>query len=85
MLQTETSPETAGNFNQSSEPTEFTYSVAMPNPKQHLFEVTIRVENWLAEQLDLRMPVWTPGSYLVREYARHIQDFQVIATATEKH
>ena len=21
------------------------------------------------------MPVWTPGSYLVREYARHVQDF----------
>ena len=21
------------------------------------------------------MPVWTPGSYLVREYARHLQDF----------
>jgi predicted metalloprotease with PDZ domain len=23
------------------------------------------------------MPVWTPGSYLVREYARHVQDFAV--------
>lgn len=23
------------------------------------------------------MPVWTPGSYLVREYARHLQNFQV--------
>jgi predicted metalloprotease with PDZ domain len=23
------------------------------------------------------MPVWTPGSYLIREYARHVQDFAV--------
>ena len=22
------------------------------------------------------MPAWTPGSYLVREYARHVQDFE---------
>jgi len=25
--------------------------------------------------LDLKLPVWTPGSYLVREYAKHLQDF----------
>ena len=24
----------------------------------------------------LVMPVWTPGSYLVREFARHVQDFR---------
>src|SRR5438309_668600 len=24
--------------------------------------------------LELVLPVWTPGSYLVREYARHLQD-----------
>ena len=23
------------------------------------------------------MPVWTPGSYLIREYARHVQDMAV--------
>ena len=28
-----------------------------------------------AEQTNLVMPVWTPGSYLVREYERHVQDF----------
>jgi predicted metalloprotease with PDZ domain len=31
----------------------------------------------LPAQIDLVMPVWTPGSYLVREYARHVQDFTV--------
>ena len=28
-------------------------------------------------RLELKMPVWTPGSYLIREYARHVQDFAV--------
>ena len=51
------------------------YQVAMSQPASHLFEVTLQVNNWQSEILDLKMPVWTPGSYLVREYARHIQDF----------
>jgi predicted metalloprotease with PDZ domain len=48
------------------------YVVAMPNPHTHLFEVTARIDHWSWPTLDLKMPVWTPGSYLVREYARHI-------------
>lgn len=27
------------------------------------------------DSIELFMPVWTPGSYLVREYARHVVDF----------
>jgi predicted metalloprotease with PDZ domain len=51
------------------------YQVAMPQPVSHLFEVTVQVSNWQASILDLKMPVWTPGSYLVREYAKNLQDF----------
>ena len=50
------------------------YQVAMSQPASHLFEVTLQINNWQSDVLDLKMPVWTPGSYLVREYARHIQD-----------
>ncbi len=53
------------------------YQVAMPQPESHLFEVTLRVKGWSHNLLDLKMPVWTPGSYLVREYARHLQNFTV--------
>ncbi|MGH2415801.1 MAG: M61 family metallopeptidase, partial [Microcystaceae cyanobacterium] len=52
------------------------YRVAMPQPTSHLFEVTLQVQGWQAPVLDLKMPVWTPGSYLIREYARQIQDFK---------
>lgn len=51
------------------------YQVAMPQPQSHLFEVTLLVENWQEPVLNLKMPVWTPGSYLVREYAKNLQDF----------
>ncbi|MDF5708064.1 MAG: M61 family metallopeptidase [Nostoc sp. S4] len=51
------------------------YSVAMPQPENHLFEVTLQLVNYPWPILDLKLPVWTPGSYLVREYAKNLQDF----------
>ena len=51
------------------------YQVAMSQPESHLFEVTLEVTGWERDFLDLKLPVWTPGSYLVREYAKHVQDF----------
>jgi predicted metalloprotease with PDZ domain len=57
------------------------YHVAMTQPQTHLFEVTLRIQNWQTTILDLKFPVWTPGSYLVREYAKHLQEFSA-QTAT---
>ncbi len=59
------------------------YQVAMSQPTSHLFEVKLVVKGWRSSTLDLKMPVWTPGSYLVREYARHVQDFY--AEDADKH
>jgi predicted metalloprotease with PDZ domain len=52
------------------------YRIAMPEPNTHLFELTLTIANWDKDTLDLKLPVWTPGSYLVREYSKHLQDFQ---------
>jgi predicted metalloprotease with PDZ domain len=56
---------------------EVAYTVSMPRPHTHLFEVAahLRYRNAPPPALDLVMPVWTPGSYLVREFGRHVQDF----------
>ena len=56
---------------------DITFTIAMPRPHTHLFDVEIaikRTANGPAEE-HLVMPVWTPGSYMVREFARHVQDF----------
>ena len=62
----------------------FTYQISIPEPENHLLEVELAIADWsIVEQgefIDLKLPVWTPGSYLVREYARHLQDFVAIAT-----
>lgn len=50
--------------------------VSIPNPGDHLFHVSIILDEIVQpnQPLDLSMPVWIPGSYLVREYARHVQN-----------
>jgi predicted metalloprotease with PDZ domain len=47
----------------------------MTRPHTHLFEVAITIDGWSEPRLDLVMPSWTPGSYMIRDYARHVQDF----------
>ncbi len=55
------------------------YLIRMPQPTNHLFEIELELMDVdLSQPLQLKFPVWTPGSYLVREYARHVQDLQII-------
>ena len=58
---------------------DISYTVAMSKPHTHLLEVEIRVKIpanlQVPNESDLVMPVWTPGSYLIREFERHVQDF----------
>jgi predicted metalloprotease with PDZ domain len=51
------------------------YRVALHNRQAHLFRVTLTVAA-PAERQVLRLPVWIPGSYLVREFAKHLQHLE---------
>ncbi|MDP2339474.1 MAG: PDZ domain-containing protein [Deltaproteobacteria bacterium] len=53
------------------------YRITPKNPRAHLFEVELTIDR-PAKQQHVWLPVWIPGSYLVREFARHI----VTLTAT---
>ncbi len=65
-----------------SQPSRQHFIVRMPEPANHLLEVELQIQEVDPElPLRLQLPVWTPGSYLVREYARHVQEFQA---ATEQ-
>ena len=68
-----------GQTTQQSSPVDISFTVSMTKPHTHLLEVDARIKREAnapapTEEL-LVMPVWTPGSYLVREYGRHVQDF----------
>ncbi len=50
------------------------YRLSMPEPHAHLFHVEVEVAGEQAlGDVEVVFPVWTPGSYLVREYARHVE------------
>ena len=61
-----------------------TYKIAMSQPQTHLFEIELTVTNWERDLLDLKMPVWTPGSYLVREYAKQLQDLIAVGDQSDR-
>lgn len=52
------------------------YRISMPRPHSHLFEVEAHFPP--LDRLEAVLPVWTPGSYLVREYPRHVQDVSAV-------
>jgi predicted metalloprotease with PDZ domain len=49
------------------------YAVRVEAPERHTVEVELRFAPD-ADQVDIMMPAWTPGSYLIRDYARHVRD-----------
>ncbi len=51
------------------------YRVSVLDPRQHLYGVTLEIDNPAARQR-LSLPVWIPGSYLVREFSQHLQKLQ---------
>ena len=50
------------------------FQIAFKQSQAHLFEVTLTIAAPQAEQT-LSLPVWIPGSYLVREFAKNLQGF----------
>ncbi len=60
---------------------EIEYMLSMEQPQTHYFEVTMKVSNFDAKTkqngfIDFKMAVWTPGSYLIREYAKNVEGFK---------
>lgn len=52
------------------------YTLSMPAPQAHYFEVKMELGSFKDDYTDVKMPVWAPGSYLVREFARHVEGLQ---------
>ena len=49
------------------------YTLSFPAPQTHYVEVAALVPTDGRTEIELMMPVWTPGSYLVREYERNVE------------
>ena len=52
------------------------YALSFPAKHQQYVDITATYLTDGAPTLELMMATWTPGSYLIREYARHLEDIQ---------
>jgi predicted metalloprotease with PDZ domain len=48
------------------------YSIWPKNPAAHLYEVSLTVETPDPNGQVFEMPAWIPGSYMIRDYAKHV-------------
>jgi predicted metalloprotease with PDZ domain len=57
------------------------YAVDLSDRVHHLVRVRLTVPEDLAAGARLVLPVWTPGSYVVRDYVRHVQTIRAVDAA----
>lgn len=58
------------------------YRIVPKDPAAHLFEITLTVDRPDSAGQRFALPAWIPGSYMIREFARHI--VAISATADGK-
>ncbi len=54
------------------------YELSFPKPQTHYIHVTLQVDGWRGPAAEVSLAAWTPGSYLIREFAGNVE--QVVAT-----
>lgn len=59
------------------------YRVSTPEPHTHYAEVSMTITNYKKEYIDFKLPTWAPGSYLIREFSRFVEDFKAEYSRTD--
>lgn len=58
------------------------FNISFTEPQAHYAEVEMNISGLVKDYIDVKMPVWAPGSYLVREFSKSVEGFH--ATASDK-
>ncbi|EWH11325.1 peptidase M61 domain-containing protein [Catenovulum agarivorans DS-2] len=59
------------------------YTVNFDLANQHIYQVTIQIPAHKQKQLNLSLPAWIPGSYMIRDFAKNIIDLRASANGQE--
>jgi predicted metalloprotease with PDZ domain len=60
---------------QAADNIQISYTVIFPQAQAHYAEIEMSISGLKQNSLDLKMPVWTPGSYLIREFSKNVESF----------
>jgi predicted metalloprotease with PDZ domain len=55
------------------------FEVSFTEPQAHYAEVEMNISGINKDYVDVKMPVWAPGSYLVREFSKNVEGFKASA------
>lgn len=55
------------------------YELRFEQPHTHYVDVQLSLSNLDETETEVHLPVWTPGSYLIREFARNVDSFTAAA------
>jgi len=56
------------------------FEVSFKEPQAHYAEVQMDISGLAKDYVDVKMPVWTPGSYLIREFEKSVEEFKATAS-----
>jgi predicted metalloprotease with PDZ domain len=48
------------------------YALRMQKPQNHYYQVEMELKDFKATTVTVKMPVWAPGSYLIREFSKNV-------------
>jgi len=51
------------------------YEVSFKEPQAHYADVEMDISGISKDYIDVKMPVWAPGSYLIREFSKNVEGF----------
>lgn len=56
---------------------EITFELSFSEPQAHYVDVKMDISGINKGFIDIKMPVWAPGSYLIREFSKNVEQVQV--------
>jgi len=59
------------------------YEVSFKEPQAHYADVEMDLSGVSKEYIDVKMPVWAPGSYLIREFSKNVEGFTAAAAGKQ--
>ncbi|WP_255563679.1 M61 family metallopeptidase [Mucilaginibacter rivuli] len=58
------------------------YNVTFPEAQAHYVNIEMNLTGLHQQEIDVKMPVWTPGSYLIREFGKNVEGFVASSNGT---
>jgi len=63
------------NISNAASTAQISYTVTFPEAQAHYADIEMHISHLKQKTLVLKLPVWTPGSYLIREFSKNVETF----------